>query len=178
MWRNFSFPCMTIVGKLTISPYVVKFLEIIRNFGKFWEILPQFTRFHVEKHWPKSTFVEKKGSILSQDTFVPSCFISVGIFWILAQNFFSKVMIYLRKDPPLPNLDLQPASTTELVMHLQSAWNAPVMRLQSTLSSPGVSKQQTFYCLVNCFSILVSLPRSATVILGHCCFSYPSRIFE
>ena len=62
-------------------------------------------------------------------------------------------MIYLRKDPPLSNLDLQPASTTELVMHLQIAWNAPVMRLQSALSSPGVSKQQTFYCLVNCFSI-------------------------
>ena len=119
-----------------------------------------------------------QGSILSQNTFVPSCFISVGIFWILLQNFFSTVMIYLRKDPPLSNLDLQPASTTELVMHLQSAWNAPVMRLQSTLSSPGVSKQQTFYCLVNCFSILASLSRSATVILGHCCFSYPSRIFE
>ena len=119
-----------------------------------------------------------QGSSLSQETFVPSCFISVGIFWISAQNFFSMVMIYLRKDPPLPNLDLQPASTTELVMHLQSAWNAPGVRLQSTLSSPGVSKQHIFYCLVNCFSILVSLPRSATVILGHCCFSYPSRIFE
>ena len=78
-----------------------------------------------------------QGSILSQNTFVPSCFISVGIFWILLQNFFSTVMIYLRKDPPLSNLDLQPASTTELVTHLQSAWNAPVMRLQSTLSSPG-----------------------------------------
>ena len=108
-----------------------------------------------------------QGSILSQNTFVPSCFISVGIFWILLQNFFSTVMIYLRKDPPLSNLDLQPASTTELVMHLQSA-----------LSSPGVSKQQTFYCWAYCFSILASLPRSATVILGHCCFSWPSRIFE
>ena len=96
-----------------------------------------------------------QGSSLSQDTFVPSCFISVDIFWILLQNFFSTVMIYLGKDPPLTNLDLQLASTTELVTHLQSAWNAPVMRLQSTLSSPGVSKQQTFYSLVNCFSTLV-----------------------
>ena len=25
MWRNFSFPCMTIVGKLKISPHVEKF---------------------------------------------------------------------------------------------------------------------------------------------------------
>ena len=74
-----------------------------------------------------------QGSSLSQEIFVPSCFIFVGIFWILAQNFFSKVMIYLRKDSPLSNLDLQPASTTELVMHLQSAWNAPVMRLQMNL---------------------------------------------
>ena len=78
-----------------------------------------------------------QGSSLSQETFVPSCFISVGIFWILLQNFFSTVMIYLCKDPPLPNLDLQPASTTELVMHLQSAWNAPVMRLQSTRGGSG-----------------------------------------
>ena len=77
--------------------------------------------------------IDYQGSSLSQETFVPSCFISVGIFWILAQNFFSKVIIYLRKDPPLSNLDLQPASTTELVMHLQSACNAPVMRLQMNL---------------------------------------------
>ena len=40
-WRNFSIPCMTIVGKLKISPHA----------KKFWEILPQFTRFHVEKNW-------------------------------------------------------------------------------------------------------------------------------
>ena len=89
-----------------------------------------------------------QGSILSQETFVPSYFISVDIFWILAQNFFSMVMIYLCKNPSVSNLDLQSASTTELVMHLKSAWNAPVMCLQSTLSSPGVIKQQTFYCLV------------------------------
>ena len=25
VWRNFSFPCMTIVGKLKISPHVEKF---------------------------------------------------------------------------------------------------------------------------------------------------------
>ena len=127
----------------------------------------------MQKRYTRDQFMDSdyQGSSLSQETFVPSCFISVGIFWILFQNFFSTVMIYLRMDPPLSNLDLQPASTTELVTHLQSAWNAPVMRLQSTLSSPGVSKQQTFYCLVNCFSVLVSLPRSATVILGHCCFS-------
>ena len=30
MWRNFG--------------------EILRNFGKFWEVLPQSTRFHVEKN--------------------------------------------------------------------------------------------------------------------------------
>ena len=79
-----------------------------------------------------------QGSILSQETFVPSYFISVDIFWILAQNFFSMVMIYLCKNPSVSNLDLQSASTTELVMHLKSAWNAPVMCLQSTLSSSGV----------------------------------------
>ena len=28
MWRNFSFPCMTIVGKLKISPHVEKFNTI------------------------------------------------------------------------------------------------------------------------------------------------------
>ena len=39
MWRNFSFPCKTIVGKL----------KILGNFENFWEILPQFMRFHVEK---------------------------------------------------------------------------------------------------------------------------------
>ena len=55
-----------------------------------------------------------QGSSSLQETFVPSCF----IFWILLQNFFSTVMTYLRKDPPLPNLDLQLASTTELGMHL------------------------------------------------------------
>ena len=40
MWRNF--------GKF--SGKFGKFLEILGNIEKFWEILPHFTRFHVEKN--------------------------------------------------------------------------------------------------------------------------------
>ena len=60
MWRNFSFPCMTIVGKLKISPPVEKFgnfWEILRNFGKFCHNLRAFMWRKIE---PKSTFVEKQ----------------------------------------------------------------------------------------------------------------------
>ena len=46
MWRNFSFACLKIVGKMKISPHE----EILGNFENFWEILPQFMRFHVEKN--------------------------------------------------------------------------------------------------------------------------------
>ena len=41
MWRNFSLQCLTIVGK---------FLEYLKDFGKCWEVLPQFTRFYVENN--------------------------------------------------------------------------------------------------------------------------------
>ena len=41
MWRNFSFQCMTIVGK---------FWEYLKDFGKCWEVLPQFMRFYVENN--------------------------------------------------------------------------------------------------------------------------------
>ena len=75
MWRNFSFPCMTIVGKLKISPNVAKFqmsphnrcgeirnsphmayvwCRIVRHIGKIYAI---FMCRNIE---PKSTFVEKK----------------------------------------------------------------------------------------------------------------------
>ena len=49
MWRNFSFPCKTIVGKLTI----------LGNFGKFATI---YALSCGEKLGPK-TFVEKKRQI-------------------------------------------------------------------------------------------------------------------
>ena len=57
IWRNFSFPCMTIVGKLKISPHVEKFWKILRNFGKFCHNLRALMWRKIE---PKSTFVEKK----------------------------------------------------------------------------------------------------------------------
>ena len=60
MLRNFSFPCMTIVGKVKISPHVEKFWEVLRN---CWEILGNFATIYAlscgEKLSPKSTFVEK-----------------------------------------------------------------------------------------------------------------------
>ena len=74
MWRNFSFPCMTIVGKW-------KFLHMWRNFRclhmtdvekseilHIWHVCDLenfaiYTRFHVEKNLAQSTFVEKKWQI-------------------------------------------------------------------------------------------------------------------
>ena len=61
MWRNFSFPCKTIVGKVKISPLVVKFqmsfiaiyavLLLNLLFTLFChKFLPQSTRFHVKKN--------------------------------------------------------------------------------------------------------------------------------
>ena len=63
MWRNFSFPCMTIVGKLKISPHVEKFqmsphdenktrvqLMLFALFCRKKLNLPQLTRFYVEKN--------------------------------------------------------------------------------------------------------------------------------
>ena len=58
-WRNFSFPYMTIMGKLRISPHVEKFgkiWEILRNLGKFCH---NFRTFMWRKIEPISTFVEK-----------------------------------------------------------------------------------------------------------------------
>ena len=57
LWRNFSFPCMTIVGKWKISPHVEKLWEILGYLGKFCHNLRVFMWRKIE---PKSTFVEKK----------------------------------------------------------------------------------------------------------------------
>ena len=47
MWRNFSFPCMTIVGKLKISPHVEKF-----------QMSPHY-RHHELYLWRKNSHVEE-----------------------------------------------------------------------------------------------------------------------
>ena len=75
MWRNFSFPCMTIVGKLKNSPHVKKFqynwLGFITNFAVLLlnllftrcfvvKFLPQVTRFHVEKNWAEKYICAEK----------------------------------------------------------------------------------------------------------------------
>ena len=87
MWRNFSFPRMTIVGKLKISPHVEKFqmsphdrcgeiwnsphiicvlCKKVAIYAKFMQFLPQFTCFHVEKNWAqKYIYVEKMTNIRS-----------------------------------------------------------------------------------------------------------------
>ena len=89
MWRNFSFPCMTIVGKLKISPHVEKFQmsphdrcgeiwnsphlacvwcrkrrHICHNLCNFCHNLGAFMWRKIE---PKSTFVEKKWQISGLD---------------------------------------------------------------------------------------------------------------
>ena len=74
MWRNFSFPCMTIVGKLKISPPVEKFLQLMGfccNLCRFVaksvihavlsrNFCHNLRAFMWRKIVPKSTFVEKK----------------------------------------------------------------------------------------------------------------------
>ena len=85
MWRNFSFPCMTIVGKLNISPHVEKFQmspheknkQCVQLMGFYCNlcrfvaksvihaVLSQnfchnLRAFMWRKIEPKSTFVEKK----------------------------------------------------------------------------------------------------------------------
>ena len=68
-WRNFSFPCKTIVGKVKISPPMVKFqMSFIAIYAVLLlnllcmlfccEILPR--AFMWRKIEPKMTFVEKK----------------------------------------------------------------------------------------------------------------------
>ena len=47
-------------GKIVTWRNIGKFWEILGNFEKVWEILPQFMRFHVEKDWAQKTFVENK----------------------------------------------------------------------------------------------------------------------
>ena len=78
MWRNFSFPCMTIVGKLKISPHVEKFqMSPHDRCGEIWnsphmacvwcrkrrhicKIHAIFTRFHVEKNWAQKHICGEK----------------------------------------------------------------------------------------------------------------------
>ena len=85
MWKNFSFPCMTIVGKLTISPHVEKFqMSPHDRCGEIWNSphmacvwcrkrrhickFMQFLRaFMWRKIEPKSTFVEKKMTNMRSD---------------------------------------------------------------------------------------------------------------
>ena len=78
MWKNFSFPCMTIVGKLKISPHVEKFqMSPHDRCGEIWNsphmacvwcrkrrhICKIYAIFMWRKIEPKSTFVEKKWQI-------------------------------------------------------------------------------------------------------------------
>ena len=78
MWRNFSFPCTTIVGKLKNSPHVEKFQYNWWGFIAIYAVLlPNllltlfcrkiFATIYAlscgEKLSPKSTFVEKKWQI-------------------------------------------------------------------------------------------------------------------
>ena len=83
MWKNFSFPCMTIVGKLKISPHVEKFQMCPHDrCGEIWNSphmacawcrkrhyiwkMPQYTRFHVEENWAQKYMCgEKMTNIMS-----------------------------------------------------------------------------------------------------------------
>ena len=60
MWRNFSFPCMTIVGKLKISPHVEKFQMSPHEKNKQCVHLMRFYCNLCRFVEPKSRFVEKK----------------------------------------------------------------------------------------------------------------------
>ena len=81
MWWNFIFPCMSIVGKLKISPHVEKFLMSprdrcgeIRNYPHMacvWckkrrhkcKIYAIFTRFYVETNWARKYICGEKWQI-------------------------------------------------------------------------------------------------------------------
>ena len=81
MWRNFSFPCITIVGKLKISPHVENFqMSLHDRCGEIWKsphracvwwrkrrhickIYAIFTRFHMEKNWAQKYISGEKWQI-------------------------------------------------------------------------------------------------------------------